>query len=67
MPGPSPLTHAAVKKDLARGKGEDGNALTLESQGRLARRFQREVDHINGTLCVDHFTPIRRAPAGSGR
>lgn len=39
---------------------ENGAALRHEFQGWLARVLQHEIDHLNGTLFVDHLSPVKR-------
>jgi peptide deformylase len=35
----------------------DGNAVQVEGEGLLARVFQHEIDHLNGTLFIDRADP----------
>jgi len=37
-----------------------GNLFTLEPEGLLAVCIQHELDHLNGTLFVDHISRIKR-------
>ena len=46
----------AVVKGLDRG----GNAHQKEANGLLARAFQHEMDHLDGTLFVDRLRGIKR-------
>ena len=46
----------AVVKGLDRG----GNEHQLEANGLLARAFQHEMDHLDGTLFVDRLRGIKR-------
>ncbi|WP_030687375.1 peptide deformylase [Streptomyces sp. NRRL B-1347] len=48
-------------RTIVRGQDKDGNA--LEGQGLLARCFQHETDHLDGTLYIDHLTPEQRTRA----
>ncbi len=41
----------------------DGNQHTLIANGILARCIQHEMDHLNGILIVDHFSPQDRKNA----
>ncbi|GGV12062.1 peptide deformylase [Streptomyces spectabilis] len=50
-------------RTVVHGQDKDGNALTLEGHGLLARCFQHETDHLNGTLYIDHLTPAERSRA----
>jgi peptide deformylase len=38
----------------------EGNKIRIEGTGLLARAFQHEIDHINGTLFVDHLSRIKK-------
>nr|MCS5582724.1 peptide deformylase [Pseudomonadales bacterium] len=42
------------------GIDRDGNSQTIEGKGLLARAFQHEMDHLNGTLFVDRLRGIKR-------
>lgn len=37
------------------GRGLDGSPVELEGEGLLARIFQHETDHLNGTLYIDRL------------
>ena len=39
----------------------DGRAATLEAEGFLATCVQHEIDHLEGTLFVDHLSVVRRS------
>lgn len=39
---------------------DKGNEQVLEAEGFLARAFCHEVDHLNGVLLIDHFTPMKK-------
>jgi len=43
-------------------KGYDlkGNELRYEAEGVLARAFQHEMDHLNGVLCWDNLSKVKR-------
>jgi peptide deformylase len=47
--------HAVVK-----GLDRSGNQIQLEGTGLLARAFQHEMDHLDGTLFVDRLRGIKR-------
>ena len=38
----------------------DGNPRTQELQGYFARAVQHEIDHLNGTLFIDHFKYVKK-------
>lgn len=38
----------------------DGNPLKIEAEGLLAIVLQHEIDHLNGTLIVDHISALKR-------
>jgi len=38
----------------------DGETVTIESDGLLARAFQHEIDHLNGILFIDRMTPAAK-------
>ncbi|MBF0590413.1 MAG: peptide deformylase [Magnetococcales bacterium] len=44
-----------------RGLGRDGEPLELEAEGLLSVCFQHEIDHLNGTLFIDHLSRLKRA------
>lgn len=37
-----------------------GNLYEIEAEGLLAHCIQHEVDHLNGTLFLDHLSPLKR-------
>ena len=39
---------------------EDGDEVTIEASGYLARAFQHELDHLNGIIFTDQATAIER-------
>ena len=41
----------------------DGKKQTLEADGFLADCLQHEIDHLNGTLFIDHLSRLKRAMA----
>lgn len=51
-----------VRPDRAVVKGldRDGKEQTLEGTGLLARAFQHEMDHLDGTLFIDRLRGIKR-------
>lgn len=38
----------------------EGEEVTYQADGLLAIAFQHEIDHLNGTLFVDHLSPLKR-------
>jgi peptide deformylase len=38
----------------------DGNAFTETTEGYIARVWQHELDHLNGTLLIDRMGPVAR-------
>ncbi|MBN1332928.1 MAG: peptide deformylase [Synergistales bacterium] len=41
----------------------DGNEQILHAEGFLARAFCHEIDHLNGKLLIDHFSPMKKSLA----
>jgi peptide deformylase len=41
----------------------DGKQQTLEADGFLADCLQHEIDHLNGTLFIDHLSRLKRSMA----
>ena len=41
----------------------DGKKQTLEADGFLADCLQHEIDHLNGTLFIDHLSRLKRSMA----
>lgn len=39
----------------------EGNAMEFDAEDRFARIIQHEVDHLLGTLFIDHLSPLKRA------
>jgi peptide deformylase len=55
---------ADVSRSLrVRVKGVDlkGNPVDLEAEGLLAICLQHEIDHLNGTLFIDHISGLKRS------
>jgi peptide deformylase len=44
-------------------KGLDGKEFSEEAEGLLARIFQHECDHLNGTLIADKFSTVAKIGA----
>jgi peptide deformylase len=45
---------------VVRGQDRDGEPVTIEGTGLLARALQHEIDHLDGTLFLDRLRGIRR-------
>jgi peptide deformylase len=45
---------------VVRGLDREGTERTIEGTGLLARAFQHEMDHLDGTLFVDRLRGIKR-------
>lgn len=54
IPGPFHPT-VRFEKVVCRGQGIDGAPLEMEGEGLLARIFQHETDHLDGTLFIDRL------------
>jgi peptide deformylase len=58
-----PDFRADVKRDeriLVEGVDRDGNPLRFEAEGMPAIVIQHELDHLNGTLFIDHISALKR-------
>jgi peptide deformylase len=58
-----PDLRATVKRAariLVEAADRDGNPLKIEAEGFLAIVLQHEIDHLNGTLIVDHISALKR-------
>jgi len=53
-------TIARPLKLVVRGRNLNGDEITIEAEGLLARCFSHEIDHLNGILFVDHLSPLKR-------
>jgi peptide deformylase len=53
-------TVARPQRVVVRGLDRDGREVSHEGTGLLARAFQHEVDHLDGTLFVDRLRGIKR-------
>lgn len=45
---------------VVKGLNRNGEEQTIEGQGLLARAFQHEMDHLDGTVFVDRLRGIKR-------
>ena len=50
-------------KVTIRHQGMDGTERDEEVEGFLARAFLHEMDHLDGKLLIDHFSPLKRSMA----
>jgi peptide deformylase len=48
------------QRAVVQGLDRDGNPQRLEGTGLLARAFQHEMDHLDGTLFVDKLRGIKK-------
>ena len=48
------------KQVVVSGLDRNGRTQKIEGEGLLARAFQHEMDHLNGTLFVDRLRGIKR-------
>ena len=58
-----PGVYAKVKRPRhiwVEGIDRDGQAVTFEASDLLAVCIQHEIDHLNGTLFVDHLSQLKR-------
>ncbi len=53
-----PVTRA--QKVTIRAYKADGEAYEMTGEDLLARAFQHETDHLNGTLYISHISPLKR-------
>ena len=53
-------TVARPQRAIVRGLDRDGRPIECEGTGLLARAFQHEMDHLDGTLFVDRLRGIKR-------
>jgi peptide deformylase len=54
---------ADVKRAAAitvEGHDRDGNPLKIDAEGLLAIVLQHEIDHLNGTLFIEHISTLKR-------
>ena len=47
-------------KTTIRALDQFGTVLEITRTGYLAKLFQHEVDHLNGTVYIDHLKPLKR-------
>ncbi|WP_231716402.1 peptide deformylase [Desulfosarcina alkanivorans] len=49
-----------AERILVEGVDRDGNPLRFEADGMLAIVIQHELDHLDGTLFIDHISALKR-------
>jgi peptide deformylase len=49
-----------AEKVVVEGLDLEGNKVRIEGTEMLARAFQHEIDHLNGTLFIDHLSKLRQ-------
>ena len=54
-------TVARPSRAVVRGLARDGREQVVEGTGLLARCFQHEMDHLAGTLFVDHLRGLQKS------
>jgi peptide deformylase len=53
-------TVARPSRAVLKGLDRDGNEQTVEASGLLARCFQHEMDHLDGTLFIDRLRGLQK-------
>jgi peptide deformylase len=59
VPGEAEEVERAAKV-WVRANGRDGRIFEIEADGLLAIALQHEIDHLDGTLFVDHLSSLKR-------
>ncbi len=49
-----------AERVLVEGVDREGNPLRFEAEGMLAIVIQHELDHLDGTLFIDHISALKR-------
>lgn len=49
-----------AQRIFVEGLDRDGNPLRFEAEGLLAIVLQHEIDHLQGTLFIDHISALKR-------
>ena len=60
VPGFNATVVRPAQRDRVSGSTGTANAQTIEGTDLLARAFQHEMDHLDGTLFVDRLRGIKR-------
>jgi peptide deformylase len=50
-----------AERILVKGVNLNGNEISIEAEGFLARIFQHEIDHLNGKVILDYASVLKRA------
>jgi peptide deformylase len=50
-----------AKRIVVKGIGLDGKEVVIEAEGFLARIYQHEIDHLNGTVILDYASHLKRS------
>jgi peptide deformylase len=50
-----------MAKVQVKGYDKDGHPVDIEAEGLLAVCLQHEIDHLNGTLFIDHISSLKRS------
>ena len=61
-----PGVYAKVKRPsdiIVRGMDRDGKQVEFEANDLLAVCIQHEIDHLNGTMFIDHLSGLKRTRA----
>lgn len=59
VPGLKEIVERAARVTVT-GLARDGEPVTIDADGLLARILQHEVDHIDGILFLDRVSPLKR-------
>ena len=49
-----------AEKVLVEAVDREGNPIRIDAEGLLAIVLQHEIDHLNGTLFIDHISSLKR-------
>jgi peptide deformylase len=52
---------ARPKRIVVQAKNQNGEDISIDADGLLARCLSHEIDHLNGVLFVDHLSPLKRS------
>ena len=52
---------ARMARVNVKGFDRDGKPVSIDAEGLLAICLQHEIDHLNGTLYIDHISSLKRA------
>ena len=55
-----PLVRQTVIDCMHEAMDLDGTARLLEGRGLMARAFNHEIDHLNGSLFIEHLSALKR-------